>query len=85
MMRFMLIILSFTEFCECHRVANNPCLDSSLNDCDPNAVCSSSSPGQYECTCPSGFVDISPNNRKNGKFCRQCKIRSMEGQTRCYN
>jgi hypothetical protein len=50
----------------------NECLDRSLNDCDPIAVCEDR-PNGYTCRCPVNSVDKSPDiaNRPGRKCFRQ--------------
>uniref|UniRef100_A0A0N5AGG9 EGF-like domain-containing protein n=1 Tax=Syphacia muris TaxID=451379 RepID=A0A0N5AGG9_9BILA len=49
----------------------NPCLDSSLHDCDPVAECFSESPGYFQCQCPKGFTDLSADKRFPGRKCKK--------------
>ncbi|KAL3070193.1 hypothetical protein niasHT_039386 [Heterodera trifolii] len=46
----------------------NECLDRSLNDCDPLAVCEDLADG-YTCRCAHGAIDQSPDKRRPGRKC----------------
>lgn len=48
----------------------NECLDRSLNDCDPLAICQDL-PDGYTCRCPLNSVDRSPNPNRPGRKCFQ--------------
>ncbi|KAK0416184.1 hypothetical protein QR680_012332 [Steinernema hermaphroditum] len=48
----------------------NECLDRSLNDCDPLAVCQDLPEG-YTCKCPVNSVDQSPDPKRPGRRCFQ--------------
>ncbi|KAK6743395.1 hypothetical protein RB195_010571 [Necator americanus] len=48
---------------------SNPCQDYSLHDCDPVAECYSETPGYFQCRCPKGFIDVSPDTRTPGRKC----------------
>ncbi|OZC08479.1 hypothetical protein X798_04540 [Onchocerca flexuosa] len=48
----------------------NECLDRSLNDCDPIAVCQDL-PDGYTCRCPLNSDDRSPNPSRPGRKCFQ--------------
>ncbi|VDN35826.1 unnamed protein product, partial [Gongylonema pulchrum] len=48
----------------------NECLDRSLNDCDPLAVCQDL-PDGYTCRCPVNTEDQSPNRNRPGRKCFQ--------------
>ncbi|VDO64091.1 unnamed protein product [Heligmosomoides polygyrus] len=48
---------------------SNPCQDYSLHDCDSVAECFSEQPGYFQCRCPKGFVDVSPDKRTPGRKC----------------
>uniref|UniRef100_F1KPJ6 Transmembrane cell adhesion receptor mua-3 n=1 Tax=Ascaris suum TaxID=6253 RepID=F1KPJ6_ASCSU len=48
----------------------NECLDRSLNDCDPIAVCQDLSDG-YTCRCPVNTEDRSPDAKRPGRRCYQ--------------
>lgn len=47
----------------------NHCLDRSLNDCDPIAVCENNPNGGYACRCPVNSIDESPDKRRMGRKC----------------
>ena len=54
----------------CTPVQNN-CLDRSLNDCDPIAVCETNAlTNQYTCRCPVNSIDESPDKRRAGRKCK---------------
>ncbi|KAI1731796.1 calcium-binding EGF domain-containing protein [Ditylenchus destructor] len=66
--------------------SNNPCQDYSLHDCDPVAECHSEQPGYFQCRCPKGFVDVSPDKRKTpGRKClkevNECELGLHECDT----
>uniref|UniRef100_A0A183C216 EGF-like domain-containing protein n=1 Tax=Globodera pallida TaxID=36090 RepID=A0A183C216_GLOPA len=46
----------------------NECLDRSLNDCDPLAVCEDL-PDGYTCRCAHNAIDQSPDKRRSGRKC----------------
>uniref|UniRef100_A0A7E4VNX4 Transmembrane cell adhesion receptor mua-3 n=1 Tax=Panagrellus redivivus TaxID=6233 RepID=A0A7E4VNX4_PANRE len=46
----------------------NECLDRSLNDCDPIAVCEDLRDG-YTCRCPVNAIDQSPDPKRPGRKC----------------
>uniref|UniRef100_A0A914CT96 Uncharacterized protein n=1 Tax=Acrobeloides nanus TaxID=290746 RepID=A0A914CT96_9BILA len=46
----------------------NECLDRSLNDCDPIAVCEDQPEG-YTCRCPVNAIDQSPDKNRPGRKC----------------
>ncbi|KHN76197.1 Transmembrane cell adhesion receptor mua-3 [Toxocara canis] len=48
----------------------NECLDRSLNDCDPAAVCQDL-PDGYTCRCPVNTEDRSPDPKRPGRRCYQ--------------
>uniref|UniRef100_A0A158PBM6 EGF-like domain-containing protein n=1 Tax=Angiostrongylus cantonensis TaxID=6313 RepID=A0A158PBM6_ANGCA len=48
---------------------SNPCQDYSLHDCDAVAECYSEQPGYFQCRCPKGFIDVSPDTRNPGRKC----------------
>ncbi|CAD5215432.1 unnamed protein product [Bursaphelenchus okinawaensis] len=48
---------------------SNPCNDYSLHDCDPLAECYSEQPGFFQCRCPKGFMDLSPDKKHPGRRC----------------
>lgn len=54
-------------------LGSNPCQDYSLHDCDKVAECYSEQPGYFQCRCPSGFVDLSPDKRFPGRKCKKGK------------
>ncbi|CAJ0578738.1 unnamed protein product, partial [Mesorhabditis spiculigera] len=47
----------------------NPCQDYSLHDCDAVAECVSEQPGYFQCHCPRGYFDASPDKRYPGRKC----------------
>uniref|UniRef100_A0A913I4D2 EGF-like domain-containing protein n=1 Tax=Strongyloides stercoralis TaxID=6248 RepID=A0A913I4D2_STRER len=55
----------------CTKKGPDPCLDFSLHDCDPVAACYSEPNGFFNCRCPKGFVDISPDSRFPGRKCKK--------------
>jgi hypothetical protein len=53
----------------------NPCQDYSLHDCDPVAECDSEQPGYFQCKCPAGYADISPDRaRQPGRKCQRGRL-----------
>uniref|UniRef100_A0A914WTS8 EGF-like domain-containing protein n=1 Tax=Plectus sambesii TaxID=2011161 RepID=A0A914WTS8_9BILA len=80
-------LLSATILCATivagQRLGDNPCQDYSLHDCDKNAVCKSNQPGYFECQCPSGFVDLSPDRRFPGRVCKTEENECRLGTHRC--
>lgn len=50
-------------------LGSNPCQDYSLHDCDAVAECYSEQPGYFQCRCPKGFIDVSPDARNPGRKC----------------
>ncbi|KAF7632829.1 hypothetical protein Mgra_00007760 [Meloidogyne graminicola] len=62
----------------------NPCQDYSLNDCDSVAECDSDQPGYFQCKCPSGYLDISPNKEKMpGRICKKLENECSLGRHKC--
>uniref|UniRef100_A0A915EAS0 Uncharacterized protein n=1 Tax=Ditylenchus dipsaci TaxID=166011 RepID=A0A915EAS0_9BILA len=50
--------------------AANPCKDSyDLHDCDQVSECVSEQPGSFQCKCPKGYTDNSPDKSKPGRKC----------------
>ncbi|KAL3120924.1 hypothetical protein niasHT_004555 [Heterodera trifolii] len=53
----------------------NPCQDYSLHDCDAVAECDSEQPGFFQCKCPRGYVDVSPDRRRMpGRKCKRASL-----------
>ncbi|CAJ0943046.1 unnamed protein product, partial [Mesorhabditis belari] len=50
-------------------LGSNPCQDYSLHDCDSVAECVSEQPGYFQCHCPRGYFDASPDKRYPGRKC----------------
>lgn len=51
-------------------LVTDPCQDRSLHDCDPVAECYSEQPGYFQCKCPKGFADVSPDSHFPGRKCK---------------
>lgn len=68
------MLLLVKRFIELIFVEQNPCLDPSLHDCDSVAECFSESPGYFQCQCPKGFADLSPDKRFPGRKCKKSKL-----------
>lgn len=70
---FPLIFCSFPTMIPPNKLGANPCQDYSLHDCDPVAECDSGDhPGHFQCKCPAGYVDISPDRtQKPGRKCKR--------------
>ncbi|KAK6041314.1 hypothetical protein COOONC_21180, partial [Cooperia oncophora] len=60
---------SSTPSCHACQHGSNPCQDYSLHDCDSVAECYSEQPGYFQCRCPKGFIDVSPDKRNPGRKC----------------
>uniref|UniRef100_A0A915D433 Transmembrane cell adhesion receptor mua-3 n=1 Tax=Ditylenchus dipsaci TaxID=166011 RepID=A0A915D433_9BILA len=52
-------------------VGSDPCQDYTLHDCDSIAECYSEQPGYFQCRCPKGFIDVSPDKRFPGRKCKK--------------
>ncbi|CAB3403060.1 unnamed protein product [Caenorhabditis bovis] len=63
--------------------AANPCHDYSLHDCDPLAECFSEQPGYFQCKCPKGFTDVSPDKRFPGRKCVRAVDECSLGRHTC--
>ncbi|KAI6201465.1 hypothetical protein M3Y96_00844600 [Aphelenchoides besseyi] len=61
----------------------NPCNDYSLHDCDPLAECHSEQPGYFQCRCPAGYVDISPDPQSPGRKCKKDVDECALGTAEC--
>lgn len=52
----------------CRRLINE-CMDSKLNSCDQNAVCTDLEEG-YTCKCKASFIDVSPSPNYPARVCK---------------
>ncbi|CAD5230397.1 unnamed protein product [Bursaphelenchus okinawaensis] len=73
-----LIFLS-TLILPVHGQFRDPCDTFDLRACDPAAECVSEFPGQADCRCPQGYIDLSPSIEKPGRRCLQVRPLSNTG------
>uniref|UniRef100_A0AC34QH72 Uncharacterized protein n=1 Tax=Panagrolaimus sp. JU765 TaxID=591449 RepID=A0AC34QH72_9BILA len=64
-------------------IGSDPCQDYSLHDCDKVAECFSEQPGYFQCRCPKGFVDVSPDKKFPGRKCQKSVNECALGTSEC--